>query len=353
MKFLARLLLLLAFVGVADAQVYTKFGPATGILKGSTSTYQTSAAASSDVVSLWTGTCTGTTNVLAGGGTCVALPAGSSSANPTASVGLSIVNGSASTFMRSDGAPALSVAIAPTWSGVHTFTQGIIGNGGITLNSSGAGSEGIITGSNNATENFQVTNNSTGTAAVAGYRLFNGSHSAEFSLYGPSNSSGESTNIGSDGAQAVHLILSNTAQCQITSTVAFACLGPTAGTMVNMVPDTGTFTETYATGFSTTPTGTVVFSKMGNIACLTLPTLTATSSTSAFTITGLPVELQAARTQRVSVGGMEDNTVINALGGVSVTNSGTLTMTLSGSSTGFTATGTKGVTATTFCYILN
>lgn len=44
-----------------------------------------------------------------------------SGANPTASAGLSAVNGSAATFMRSDGAPALDVTIAPTWTGVHTF----------------------------------------------------------------------------------------------------------------------------------------------------------------------------------------------------------------------------------------
>jgi hypothetical protein len=42
--------------------------------------------------------------------------------NPTASVGLSAVNGSAATFLRSDGAPALSVSIAPTWTGAHTFS---------------------------------------------------------------------------------------------------------------------------------------------------------------------------------------------------------------------------------------
>lgn len=45
-------------------------------------------------------------------------------ANPTASVGLAAVNGSAATFMRSDGAPALSVAIVPTWTGKHTFPNG-------------------------------------------------------------------------------------------------------------------------------------------------------------------------------------------------------------------------------------
>lgn len=50
------------------------------------------------------------------------VPAGSTGANPSASVGLTAVNGSASTWMRSDGAPALNVTISPTWTGVHTFT---------------------------------------------------------------------------------------------------------------------------------------------------------------------------------------------------------------------------------------
>lgn len=43
-------------------------------------------------------------------------------ANPTASLGLTAVNGAATTAMRSDAAPALSVAIVPTWTGVHTFS---------------------------------------------------------------------------------------------------------------------------------------------------------------------------------------------------------------------------------------
>lgn len=51
-------------------------------------------------------------------------------ANPSVSITLSTQNGSATTFMRSDGAPALSQSIAPTWTGVHTFTP--------TLRSSGA-----------------------------------------------------------------------------------------------------------------------------------------------------------------------------------------------------------------------
>lgn len=48
------------------------------------------------------------------------IPAG---ANPSASVGLAAVNGSATSFMRSDGAPALDQTIAPTMSGFWTFSN--------------------------------------------------------------------------------------------------------------------------------------------------------------------------------------------------------------------------------------
>lgn len=43
-------------------------------------------------------------------------------ADPTASIGLTKINGSALTFMRSDAAPPLSVSISPAWSGNHTFS---------------------------------------------------------------------------------------------------------------------------------------------------------------------------------------------------------------------------------------
>lgn len=49
--------------------------------------------------------------------------AGVSFANPSATIGLSATNGVATTAMRSDAAPALSQAIAPTWTGAHVFTS--------------------------------------------------------------------------------------------------------------------------------------------------------------------------------------------------------------------------------------
>lgn len=54
--------------------------------------------------------------------TTASIPSAPTGANPSATIGLTAVNGSAATFLRSDGAPALSQAIAPTWTGLHTFT---------------------------------------------------------------------------------------------------------------------------------------------------------------------------------------------------------------------------------------
>jgi hypothetical protein len=43
-------------------------------------------------------------------------------ANPTAKLGLTAVNGTSTSFMRADAAPALDQSIAPSWSGSHTFS---------------------------------------------------------------------------------------------------------------------------------------------------------------------------------------------------------------------------------------
>jgi len=65
-----------------------------------------------------------------GGGTAMTWtdPAtlGATGANPTGTVGLTTVNGVATTFLRSDGAPALSQAIVPTWTGIHTFDNNLL-----------------------------------------------------------------------------------------------------------------------------------------------------------------------------------------------------------------------------------
>lgn len=116
---------LVASGGVALAATFSLFQPATGILKGNASTYITTAAVWADIQGLLTGSCTIST-VVHGDGSCSAVTV-PTAANPTASVGLSAVNGSAATFMRSDAAPPLSTTISPTLTGNWDFaaTSGV------------------------------------------------------------------------------------------------------------------------------------------------------------------------------------------------------------------------------------
>lgn len=75
-------------------------------------------------------------------------------ANPAASVGLAAVNGIAATFMRSDGAPALSQSIAPTWTGIHTFGAQVKINAFMTGN---AVNGFVVTNSANTRNTFSVS----------------------------------------------------------------------------------------------------------------------------------------------------------------------------------------------------
>lgn len=121
----------------------------------------------------------------------VAGSGGGTGANPTATIGLAAVNGVATTFLRSDGAPALGVGIVPTWTGIHTFTPQVVLTGGAT-----SAGDIILTGTarriqgdmSNATLNsrlafqgsvvngvsiFNVLPN--GTATTSGFVLYNNS----------------------------------------------------------------------------------------------------------------------------------------------------------------------------------
>jgi len=85
----------------------------------------------------------GTSNYLRADGTWATPPGtgGVSFANPTASVGLTAVNGVATSAMRSDAAPALDVSIAPTWTGLHTFSQSVTS----TASTTGSSTTGAYT----------------------------------------------------------------------------------------------------------------------------------------------------------------------------------------------------------------
>lgn len=237
---------------------------------------------------------------------------GTNAANPTGSVGLAAVNGSLSTYMRSDAAPALSQAIVPTWTGLHTFS-GV--SGGDILR----WTDGTVSGS------FQTT-------AINGY-------------------------TGTTSNHAFNIVTNNIPRLDIANDgSSIKGWGPVAGAVVDMTPDTGSFTATL-NGCTSAITGTAQWVRVGKLVMLTLPALTGTSNSVSMTVSGLPTAIQplTIAIQNIPVGSAENNGVQGntnvAAQVLGVSN--TITFTLAGSAVGWTATGTKGLPNTsTLCYSL-
>lgn len=136
-----------------------------------------------------------TTTFFRGDGTYAALPSSFSGlANPTASVGLSAVNGTATTAMRSDAAPALDQTAAYAFSGLGATTISQQGASASALTLTG----GTVTTSQpliNATQTWNAGAvsfigyklNITNTASASGSRLF------DFQVGGSSKISGDFT----------------------------------------------------------------------------------------------------------------------------------------------------------------
>ena len=122
------------------------------------------------------------------------LPAPPAGANPSASVGLTVVNGVATTFLRSDGAPALSQAIAPTWTGQHGWTLPLRGPAGT------AGAPAISFTGDTDTGIYSAGTNILGFATAAGLRFQIGA-AGQFGIGGATyGNSGEVLTSGGAGA---------------------------------------------------------------------------------------------------------------------------------------------------------
>ena len=267
------------------------------------------------------------------GGVAVSSAVG---ANPTASVGLSAVNGVATTYLRSDGAPALSQAIAPTWTAAHIHTPSSAVTA-VTINVPANATGFIINGGTNTGNNYLAQ-------LLAGL--------------GSGFSSGVLIQAGTTSADSA-ILIKNSANTvsyfQVRGDGKILGGGPVAAALVDMTPDTGSFTITY-TGFTANPTGTAVWTRVGNLVTLFLPTGTGTSNANTFTATGLPSAIQPARTQTVAVPAyqLEDATanVVNPAANFSA-GSGTVTFWKNGNPT-CTNSGAKGVLAPfTVSYLLN
>jgi hypothetical protein len=330
------------------------------------------------------------------------------SANPSASVGLSAVNGTSTSYMTADSAPVLSQAIAPTWTGAHVFTPaaGVAATVNVKANQIGISVVGGTNTANNYLASFvsaQAAGFSSGVlieaaTTVGDYALVvndatNGTNffavrgdslvtvgNATVSSYIVAPNLGVTkagiVNLGirnttnsveglfrADtatvifGAMTNHALLlrSNNANIMQLNSTSISGLGPVAAGLVDMTPDQGTFTGTL-TGMTGSVTGTCIWTRVGNLVTLFIPTMTGTSNSTAMTLTGLPSAIQPARAQLLqnALYSVEDSGASNGLVTVRVNAGSTMTFFLSGNANGFQNVGAKGVVvAFTVSYLLN
>lgn len=182
--------LALAWALTAYAATFNLFQPATGILVGSSSTYVTTAATSSNVRALWSGTCDATT-FLRGDGACAAGGGGGGVTSVDgAATGIFAITGGPITTSgtltltqtgTSGGIPYFSSSSALSSSAALTVNRLILGGGagaapavlgslGTTTtvlhgNAAGAPTFGAVSLSADVSGNLPVTNLNSGTSA--------------------------------------------------------------------------------------------------------------------------------------------------------------------------------------------
>jgi hypothetical protein len=269
----------------------------TGPLKGN-GTSAFTAATSADMIGLFSGTCTSSSSrYLATDGSCQLLAAGAAGANPTASVGLTAVNGVATTFLRSDGAPALSQAISPTWTGQHIFTT--------------------TTPRSTAAEGFRLAND-------AAFLTFYDTANSVRSGYLQIQASGTGT-LGTEVNQPFSIFTNNTTRILFGADGSWDLAGTTPGTAGQVLTSNGSAaaptweagaviatdnSQTWTAGSCTTsPTITPRFNRVGNLVTVRLPILscTANGSPTALQLSGsFPSGMTPSGTQQFAAG-MTDN----------------------------------------------
>ncbi len=183
---------------------------------------------------------------------------GMSFANPTGSVGLTAVNGSAATWMRSDAAPALNVGIIPTWTGAHTWSA--LGTFNLGLNASGAAIN------LNASSNFD-TNINTGTSTGAVHIADGGTGGNAITIGNTASSTGITARVGT-GNLAWMAVAGSTYAIGASTTTGTITIGGTSMTTGNTTINGGTGTG----AISLTPgtAGTIVIGAAAGTGAITV-----------------------------------------------------------------------------------
>lgn len=121
-------------------------------------------------------------------------------------------------------------------------------------------------------------------------------------------------------------------------------------------PGTNTLTSTdysytgTGTGFTSPPTATVSYTRVGNIVVMRIPTLSGTSNATTFTITGGTTNMRPTTDVQTTVV-VQDNGVLK-VGSVVISSTGAMAFYSDVAGTAFTASGSKGIAACCISYTL-
>jgi hypothetical protein len=92
-------------------------------------------------------------------------PSGSATlANPTALIGLTVKPGTLTSVLRSDAANALDQSISPTWTGNHSFSNGITATGAVTIAAPSSVQALTVTGAAGSFAGVFIANNTSGSS---------------------------------------------------------------------------------------------------------------------------------------------------------------------------------------------
>lgn len=268
-------------------------------------------------------------------------------ANPTASVGLTTVNGVATTAMRSDASPPIDQTISPTWTGTHTFTEvGSFTTQPIKISNSFPYMSWNNTVSGVDSKLWGARVGSTGSYEVV-------------AINDAQNAGKLGLQVTRSGTTISSVTLANNtdaATVDLSGTGGVSAFHIAANGMITQPEVTGTFTATLSSGCTTTPSGTASYTITGVVATITFPALSCTSNATSLTLSGAPTILAPATICANSFCGfyaglVEDNGTNALIGCFQYRNTGNFDFGLStvigthiqcAPSAGWTASGTKG-----------
>lgn len=246
---------------------------------------------------------------------------------------------------------------------VDSFSAGggLYVGGTLSVTSSASGSSvnaDVENSSNTASSNARLHAQVAGTSAGDPFTHYSISGTQEWAT-GPDNSDGDAYVItpgATPGVTTNGLRISTAGAVTVPGTLEVTSTVTADSIISSKFYTEATFTLT-GTGFTSSPTGTARYVRVGKMVTLYIPSIQATSNAATLTYTGVPAAIRPARIQTVPVEALVDNSSNFCSGYIDVETGGTLTVARRTSATatnpsGFTTSNTKGISGATITYTL-